>query len=179
MAIAFQMWAECTTEAACATLVNHFDGVQATLLSGRRISWKAHQAYLPTGMIVHSPDLSNRGIRTLQDAVEATESGVRLYRHLKDGPPFRFARVAWEAEYVPLADLGEWVVPCMPGQCRLDVECVMDELLYRNLGSPQFCFPFRDGFWWTRYRGEKYLPLHSNDQSGLNDLCKSLLSINW
>ena len=174
MAIIFQMWAECSTEADCTALVKHFNGFHTTLLGGRTISWKAHPAYRSTDMVVYSSDLSNSGVRTLQDAMEATESGIRLYRHLKDGPAFRFARVAWEAENIPLAELGDYIEPLMPGQCRIAVECAMDESLYRQLGSPQFCFPFRVGYWWTRYRGESYMPLYSNDQAGLNELCRSL-----
>lgn len=174
MAIVFEMWAECGTEADCAALVRHFDDFRTPLLSGRTISWMARQSYLSTAMVVSSSDLSNSGVRTVQDAIETTEAGIRLYSHLKDGPAFRFARVAWEAEIVPMAELGDYLEPLMPNQCRIAIECAMDESLYRQLGSPQFCFPFRVGYWWTRYRGEKYTPLYSNDQGALNELCRSL-----
>ena len=174
MAIVFEMWAECSSETDCAALIRHFDGFRFTLLSGSMISWKAHQSYLPTAMVVSSSDLSNSGVRTVLDAIETTESGIRLYRHLKEGPAFRFARVAWEAGNIPSAELGDYVEPLEPGQCRMAIECVMDESLYRQIGSPQFCFPFRDGYWWTRYRGEKYAPLYSKDQPVLNELCRSL-----
>jgi hypothetical protein len=58
--------------------------------------------------------------------------------------------------------------------CRLDVECVVDEALFKQLGSPNFFFPFRKGYLWNRYRGERYEPLHSNDQERLNELCRTL-----
>jgi hypothetical protein len=174
VAIIFEMWAECSSEAECAALIQHFDGFQMRLLTGRTISWKANRANIPKGMVVHSPDLSGYGIRNLQDALETTECGVRLYHHLKNGPAFRFARVAWEAELVPLEELGEYVVRAAPNECRIEIDCVIDNSLYRQLGSPQFCFPFRDGYWWTRYGGEKYLPLYSDDQPDLNQLCRSL-----
>jgi hypothetical protein len=174
MAIVFEMWAECSSENECAALIKHFDGFGFTSLSGSTISWKAHQSYLPTAMVVASSNLSKSGVRTIKDAIETTESGIRLFRHLKEGPAFQFARVAWEAENVPLAELGDYVEPLEPDQCRIAVECAMDESLYRQLGSPQFCFPFRSGYWWTRYRGETYRPLYSNDQAELNNLCRSL-----
>jgi len=174
VAIIFQMWAECSTEAECAALTEHFDGLHMELLNGRTISWKADQAHLPTAMVASSRELSDRGVRTLEDALEATESGIRLYHHLKSGPSFRFARVAWDAENIPLAELSEYVEPCMPGECLLEIQCALDESLYRQLGSPQSCFPFRPGYWWTRYFGERYLPLYGADQTHLNDLCRSL-----
>src|ERR1041385_2298254 len=175
MAIIFEMWAECGTEQDCLALVKHFNGVQCTLLSGLTISWQAAVAnWLPTGMTVWAPELSRSGVRTLQDAVNTTEVGLHWYHHLKTGPAFRFARVAWEAENIPLSDLKDYVAPMMPGECRFEVKCVLDETLYEELGSPQFCFPFRDGYRWTRYWGEQYMPLGSNDQAELNQLERSL-----
>ncbi len=60
------------------------------------------------------------------------------------------------------------------GQCRLQIQCVIDQALYEQLGRPAFCYPFRDGYWWTRYRGEEYHPLYSNDQPQLNELCRAI-----
>jgi hypothetical protein len=175
MAIIFEMWAECATEAECAALARHFDGFQCTLLTGRQISWRAGpQNGLPTGMVVASGDLSRYGPRNLTDVLETTESGLHLYHHLKAGPSFRFARVAWEAELLPLAELHECIAPMMPGKCRLEVECAVVDEVYKELGSPEFCFPFRQGYWWTRYYGEKYSPLSASDQKDLNDRCRSL-----
>src|SRR6266852_7916017 len=95
MAIIFQMWAECGSEPDRGAHVKHFDGFQCTLLTGRTISWKAFaSSSLATGMSVESVELSKSGVRNLQDALETTESGLRLYHHLKSGPSFRFARVA-------------------------------------------------------------------------------------
>ena len=175
MAIVFELWAECSTKSDCTDLVNHFKGLQMTLLTGRTISWRASEADSPTAMVASSPDLSSYSTRTLQDALECTESGIRLYRHLKNGPAFKFARVAWEAELVQLAELGDYVARTgKDDECRFEIECVVDESLYRQLGSPQFCYPFRDGYFWTRYRGERYMPLYSNDQNKLNAICRSL-----
>jgi hypothetical protein len=127
-------------------------------------------------IVVASSELSRSGVRELQDAVEATESGLRLYHHLQHGPPFRFARVAWEAENVPMAELRDYTEDCMPGEKLLRIECAMDDALYRDIGSPSNCYPFRDGYRWTRYSGETYKPLYSSDAASLNDCCRSALS---
>jgi hypothetical protein len=174
LAIVFELSAECSGTNDCAALVKHFHGLQMTLLTGRTISWKASEVDHSTAMSAHSPDLSMYGVRTLQDALELTESGIRLYHHLKNGPAFRFARVALEAGLVELAELRHWVAPMADGECRFEIECAVDESLCREMGSPQFCYPFRDGYWWTRYRGEQYLPVYSRDQNELNALCRSL-----
>ena len=182
MAIVFELWAECATDADCENLVKHFDGFKADLLTGRTIFFHAgHPYHWKTSMCVSSRDLSNAGVRNILDAIETTEAGLRLYHHLKSGPPFRFARVAWEASLIPMAELNEYVAPLLPAECRLEIECVMDDALYRQLGSPAWCFPFRQGYWWTRYRGERYLPLGSNDQPALDNLRSSLFPdhFNW
>ena len=175
MAIIFQLYAECNTDGACAELVKHFHGLQSTLLSGKAVSWSAtvEHGFL-NRMSVSSDELSRAGVRTLQDSLETTEAGILLYNHLKNGPDFHYARVAWEAQSITAEELGDYRIPMMPGESRLDIECAFDETLYRQLGSPQFCYPFRRGYWWTRYRGESYQPLYSNDQKLLNDRVRTL-----
>jgi len=175
MAIVFEMWAECSTQAACAALMAHFSGLELNLLTGRTVSWAACAEGDAPAMTAWSSDLSRRGVRTLQDALEATECGIRLHHHLRVGPDFRFARIAWEASLVSAADLGEYVTQQPSGRPRLDLQCVLDDALYRQLGSPEGYVLFRDGYWWQRYLGERYLPLLGNDQSQLNDLCRALL----
>ena len=173
MAIVFELWAECATDAECEDLLKHFDGFTADLVTGRSVSFRAGHAYsLGTAMSVWSPDLEE-GAKGggLKNVLETTEAGLRLYHHLKMGPPFRFARAGGEAGLVPMTDLSHYLAPMLPGECRLEIECVLDDALYRQLGSPKFCYPFRDGYWWTRYSGERYLPLHSKDQPALNELC--------
>jgi len=108
-------------------LVRHFDGFEIKLLPGRTVTWKAGQERCPvTGMSVgsgHSLTLS-----TLQEVAELTESGLRLYHQFKSGPPFRFARVAWEAGLVPVAEVSECLSDMGNGY-RFDFESVVDEAL--------------------------------------------------
>ncbi|HVN20003.1 MAG TPA: hypothetical protein VMU05_14555 [Dongiaceae bacterium] len=175
MAIVFELWAECATEEEREVLIKHFDGFTVDLLTRRTISFHAGHPYpWKTSMTVSSRDLSNAGVRTLDDAIETTEVGLQLYHHLKKGPPFRFARAAWEASLIPMAELNKYVAPLLPGECRLELECVLDDALYKQFGSPKWFFPFREGYWWNRYSGEQYKPLYSSDQAALNKLGRSL-----
>ena len=178
MAHIFQLWAECKNEESTKRFVDYFRGLEHKLLTGRTIRWTVEVTEPPSytpAVVVWSTDLSRYGVRTLQDALEATEAGLRLYHHLKTAPEFRFARVAWEADCLPMADLPEFVEVTTNDGCRLSLKCVVDDELYTHLGSPKFYDEFRPGYWWNRYKGESYRPLYSNDQQELNELCRQLL----
>jgi hypothetical protein len=178
MAIIFELWAECADPERTRRLAAHFHELRHTLLNGHTITWGAEVALPPAypyGVRVWSPDLSRSHVRNLQDALEVTEAGLRLYVHLKAAPEFCFARVAWEAENIPMAELRDYLNVQADGDCHLSLECVVDDALYKSLGSPRFYRPFRDGYWWNPYRGESYQPLYSTDQKELNDLCRQLL----
>ncbi len=172
MAIFFDMWMECEAEDEIEPLRAHFDGFQINLLTGRTVTWNARREF--KGISIASPDLGKMGVRTLQDALETTESGLHLYHHLKNGPDFKFARVALEASYIPAEELKDYVEVLLD-RPYLQLQCVMNADLYRTIGSPSNCVPFREGYFWNPYRGETYMPLHSNDQQEMNDLYRKLL----
>ena len=177
MAINFGLWAECKDEASTQLLARHFTGLEHILLNGRTIRWGVEilrPPVAPLGVDVGTGGVSCYGVRTVQDVLESTEAGLHLYKHLKDAPAFRFARVGWQPASLTMDDLHDYVDEYTTGDRRLSVECVIDEELYRQLGSPKFCYPFRDGYWWTRYSGESYQPLYSRDQNELNELCREL-----
>lgn len=177
MAIFFELWAECKDEQGIAALVHHFKGFKPVLLSRREITFSVDIAEEPPGiyaMVVYSRDLSNLGVRTFQDSMETTEVGLQLYYHLKNGPDFRYARVAWDAENNTSLALPDFVKTNHSGEKRFAIECVVDNEVYKQLGKPRNCYPFREGYWWTRYHGESYCPLYSNDQESLNELCRKL-----
>jgi len=178
MAIIFELWAECRNKETTYLFANHFDGLEHKLLTGRTIKWVAQvmkPPSYPLAVIVSSADLSSYGVRTMQDALETTEAGLHLYHHLKTAPDFRFVRVAWEAGILPITELSEYVDIAANGERHLRLECVVDNELFKQLGSPRFFHQFRNGYWWNRYRGETYRPLYSNDQPELNELCRQLL----
>jgi hypothetical protein len=177
MAIIFELWAECLDQPTAQAFVQHFSHLHFTLLTGRVIQWQTsleQHSTAGTSISGSSADLSSYGVRSLQDALEATEVGLRLYHHLKSAPAFRFARIDWEAGNIPLRDLPEFVETWASGERQLSLECVVDDELYQDLGAPQHFVPFRPGYWWRTYSGEIYRPLHSNEQKVLNQLCLQL-----
>jgi hypothetical protein len=177
MAINFGLWAECKDEKSTQALAEHFTDLTNTLLNGRTIKWSVDVLSPPAyalGVDVGTGHVSCYGVRTVQDVIETTEAGLHLYHHLKAGPDFCFARVGWQPASTTMSDLSEHIEQMLPGEYRLSIECVINEELYRQLGAPKFCYPFRDGYWWTRYRGEDYRPLYSNDQDELNEFCRKL-----
>ncbi|HZS49097.1 MAG TPA: hypothetical protein VFC63_28780 [Blastocatellia bacterium] len=158
-------------------LAAHFDGLEHTLLTGRTIKWGIDLAKvfeMSHGVDVAAGHLSRYGVRTLQDAVEMTEAGLRLYRHLKSGPAFRYARVCLEPATIPMLELNDYVDDLGKAGRQLLIKCAVDEQLYRELGSPISFYPFREGYWWNRYQGERYMPLYSQDHGELNELCRDL-----
>jgi hypothetical protein len=179
MAIIFQLWAECKDEEGTRLFADYFTGLEHTLLNGRTIKWTVEvtkpSAVDVLAVMVWSKDLSRSGVRTLQDALETTEAGLRIYTHLKAAPEFRFARVGWEVDKIAMAELPDYVETGANGYRYLSLECAVDEALYRQLGSPKSFQEFRKGYWWHSYHGERYQPLYSNDQEELNQLCRKLL----
>lgn len=177
MAIIFELWAECKDEQSISVLAHHFEGFKPILSTGREIALFVeiiNKAPNRFALRVSLTGLSRSGVRTLQDALETTEVGLQLYYHLKSAPDFRYARVDWEAENITLTDLPEWIETMHDGEKRFQIECVVYNELYEQLGKPKFCHPFRSGYWWTRYKGESYRPLYSGDQKSLNEFCRKL-----
>jgi hypothetical protein len=179
MAIIFELWAECRDDEGARRLVEHFDGLSHTLLTGKTITWSAgvDQVWgIPSAVSIYSLDLSRRGVCSLTDALEATEGGLRLLHHLMAAPDFRYARLDWEAGCIPMAELPEWVTTRADGRDRdLNIQCVIDETLWVALGQPLDMPPFRPGYRWKRYQGEVYRPLGSVDHPELRHLRETLL----
>lgn len=177
MAIIFDLYIECFTPEELAEIKSHFSNLTLELQTGKITHWEfASDQDLQASEGVHacslsSPQLSDWAVQTVSDAIECTEAGVRLYRHLQQGPDFLFARVAWEATLIEASYLEDFMEACgNSDECRLTIECVFTEALYEQLGKPNYCKEFRPGYIWTGYRGEVYRPLESSDQKELTDL---------
>jgi hypothetical protein len=177
--IDFGLWAECENEASLYKFKEHFDGLQHTLLTGRTITFRAgiDDSNVVCGLSVGSTQLlqNGRGIENLKDALEVTEAGIVLYHRLKTAPDFRFVHIDWNAEGTTSEDLSECVETMSDGKRWLNVECALNDKLYKQLGSPVSLRQFREGYWWRKYRGETYMPLFSTDQKELRDLSERLL----
>lgn len=176
--IDFGLWAECENEASLNKLKAHFDDLHHTLLTGRTITFRAGiENSSVRGLCVGSMQLqqNGRGIENLKDALEVTEAGIVLYHHLKTAPDFRFVHIDWNAEGTTSEDLSGCVETMSDGKRWLNVECALNDDLYKQLGSPVSLRQFREGYWWREYRGETYMPLFSTDQEELRDLFERLL----
>lgn len=179
MAIIFELWAECKDEQATSLLAHHFEGFRHHLSTGREITVTVEIVTRPSGLIVRPTNLSRYGVRTIQDAIETTEVGLQLYHHLKSAPDYCFARIGWEAEIITVFELPDFVETSHNGDKRLQIDCILDNALYEKIGKPHFCYPFRSGYWWTRYKGETYNPLGSSDQKELTELHRRLFPENF
>lgn len=174
MPIVFEMWVESDTDEQRAALTNHFDGLKTDLLTGRSVTWRVSHPYSESkGIGISSDDLTNCGVSTVEDVLETTECGIRLYSHLKSGPDFAFARVAMEAENIPAGELPDYV-ELLLDRPYLTLECALHKTLFEKLGSPAGFRPFRENYFWNPYRGETYRPLWSKDQRQLAQLFRAM-----
>lgn len=176
MAIIYELWVECLVAADAEHLAHHFNHWKHTLLNGQTVTWAATlDPYrdLPTAVSISSNQVYYSHIRNLAAALILTEAALHLYQHLRSAPPFRYARVDWEAGHIPLTDLPEWLEPYDDKGHTLPFECVIDDELYHTLDRPRRFTPFRPGYWWRPYEGEIYRPLRSEDQPALNRLYDS------
>lgn len=183
MAIIFQLWAECKDEANLYKLKEHFHNLEHTLLTGSVIRFRADiENNDERGLCVWSPQICGNGygIETLKDTLEATEAGIFLYHRLRNAPDFCFAHVGWDAENRTSIDLPEYVHIGLDGRKHwAGLECVIDDELFKELGSPLSFWQFREGYWWRKYQGETYNPLSGADQDELRQLCEYLLPNNF
>lgn len=184
MAIIYELWAECKDEISLQKLKTHFDGLEHTLLTGSTVRFRAdiESPYSEAqGICVWSPQIcpNGRGVENLKDSLEATEAGMFLYYHLKSAPDFRFAHIGWNAENITTVDLSDFFETTTDGKTQTNLYCVLDDELYKQLGSPVFFWKFREGYWWRKFRGVNYEPLFSADQKELRKLCQQLLPENF
>jgi len=178
--IDFCLWAECETEENLQALKNHFDGLEHTLLTGRRIHFSAGiDNEEVRGLVVNAREICEHGcgISTLQETLDATETGIFLYHKLLDAPDFRFAHVGFDAYKTTSEYLFESVFTYADGNRWIEFECVVNEHFYNQLGCPASMEDFRKGYKWRRYQGETYSPLWSSDQKALKNLNERMLPV--
>jgi hypothetical protein len=164
----FQLWVESVDAEGACRLKVHFHGFQHDLLNGRTIAWFVEDNLSresPPGVTVIPSGLAPFGPRTIHDALEHTEVGIRLFHRLLKAPEFRIAIVGMEADLHMYDDLQADVIVLRNGERRFDssYDCVMNEALWMELGRPTNLIPFRPGYRWTEFRGSFYRPFGSND----------------
>ena len=174
--IEFGLWAECSDLSAKDAFAQHFRGLTHTLLNGRSIAWTVEDQGKPAtlGVEVWCADISRSGIRTVADAIEVSEAGLRLIHHLLSAPGFLFARLDWQAPSIQLAEIGEHVCTYPDGSRGMYETCVMHDSVYDRLGAITGFQSFRPGYVWRPYLGERYEPVGSNDHPELFELMREL-----
>lgn len=178
MAVIFELWVESKDEESLHKLKEHFHNLEHTLLTGSTIRFQADiENDDMRGLCVWSSQITKGyGIENLKDALEATEAGIFLYNRLRSAPEFHFARVGWDVENQPSIDLLDYVDTFSDGRKHWNgSECVMNDELFKEIGSPLQFWRFREGYWWQKYSGETYNPLFSDDQKELRRKCEELL----
>ena len=177
MAIIFELFIECETNEAADQQVAHFAGQSFLLPSGREAFWKSNieKASAETWEVyVWSDQLDHWGICTLEDAVNATECGIRFYHRLLSAPDFLFARAGFNP-CCPAAEISDFFETGSDGSRSCPFTCVLSDTLAEALGPLQSFKPFRPGYVWNEYRGENYWPLGGLDHRELQVLYKELL----
>ncbi len=164
MAIIFELWAECNNREEIQRLRDHFTDFKCTLQGGLPILFQAElveQHPHTPGLRVWSPHLGRHGISSVEDAVKMSEAGLYLYHHLLTASNFLFARVAIEAENIPMRELSDYISTYPDGQRDLGLSCVIHNDLLKQMEGIGGFREFRVGYSWTNYRGEAYYPLNS------------------
>jgi len=179
MAIVFELYVECLEKSDADNIASHFSNFKFELLNGTAVSVHVTQQFGSNGAfgVAVFPKLGlSLGIRSLQNALDCTEAGLRLYKYLQEAPKFDFAHVGIEAEQTSMADLSNFIHPIgtLGSETWMNLQCVVSDNLYEKLGRPKYFREFRPGYMWNRYCGENYSPLFSKDQEGLNSVCKQL-----
>lgn len=176
MAWIYSLSAECGPDRALADAVAaHFEGLSFELVTG-----KTSQCTITVHLDKESnwwadvfPDnLTRSGGSSLTDAIEISEVGFRLYKHLKAAPSFRFALFGCEVEEFRLfSELAEHVVTYGDGLKVFDRDPAFNGLVLRydvwaDLGRPIAFFPFAENYCWHLYEGKEHSVVLDDEDHG-------------
>ena len=177
MAIIFELFVECETREGAERQARHFEDLSFALPDGSTPAWQCYseQTYSGTWSVeVSSPQLGEGGGSTVQDALEMSECGIRLYHHLLTAPEFIYAYTGFNP-CCPVAELGDFLSEGADGLRSCPFTCVLGDAQAQAVGPLRSFTPFRPGYVWNTYRGEEYRPLGSFDHPELRTLSKQLL----
>jgi hypothetical protein len=169
MAWVFSLSAECGAEPSKASaLAQHFEGISWVLSNGCQVRCRCRvfQDIEENWWCQVRPiGLPEVGVTTPEMAYWMTELGILLYQRLQSALTFRYALVGVEVdEFRTYSELGDEV-----SSDRL-AGLVLDEALWRSLGTALGFRPFSLGYVWKPYEGEMYKPLMvSSDLKGKLD----------
>jgi hypothetical protein len=186
MAWIFSLSAECGSNKHQAELfAKHFDGLSFGLITGKSSTCHSNvqKGHEGNWWAVVCPDnISRSGNSTLDDAIDFSELGFRLYKRLMSAPSFRFALVGCEVdEFRSYSELLDDVGTYSDGHRELTYfdGLVLREDVWKELGMPLGFLPFSEEHRWKPYWGTSYSPLGDNKEYSkrLRDLQKEIPSL--
>ena len=118
---------------------------------------------------MHPKNLTNSGVRTVKDAVELSEVGLRLYHRLLTAPNFRIALIGFDVgDMWSISELRNYINHFHDGSKSLRFRgLVLRKNVWEELGMPEaFWSRFKVGYIWQSYEGETYNPVRAADGFG-------------
>lgn len=153
----------------------HFEGLSFELITGKTSM---------CSVAIHSDEENNWWVdvvpnnitgscgSSLNDAIEVSELGFRLYKHLKLAPQFRFALFGCEVEEFRLySELANDVATYRDGRTEFNNHpgfsgLVLSHELWEELGKPIAFPPFTDKYRWRPYAGQDHSVIFDNEDYG-------------
>jgi hypothetical protein len=176
MAWVYSLSSECGPDKTRAeAFARHFEGLSFGLATGKTSACSA---------VVHSDEETNwwvhvcpnnvtrSGGSSLTDAIEISEIGFRLYKHLKSAPPFRFALFGCEVEEFRLySELADDVAIYRDGRTEFNNSPAFNGLVlsrdaWETLGKPIAFFPFAGNYRWRPYGGKEHSVILDDEEYG-------------
>jgi hypothetical protein len=176
MAWIYSLSAECGPDKGQAELfADHFEGLSFELVTGNTsvCSVGVH----PDGENnwwagVFPSNITRSDGSGLRDAIEISEVGFRLYKHLESAPRFRFALFGCEVEEFRLySRLADDVAIYRDGRTEFNNHpafsgLVLSTEIWEGLGKPTAFFPFGDNYRWRLYGGKEHSVISDQEEHG-------------
>jgi len=118
---------------------------------------------------MYPKNLTNSGVRTVKNAVELSEVGLRLYHRLLTAPNFRIALIGFDVGGMwSLSELRLYRDHHEDGSKWLNFRgLVLRKDIWVELDKPNsFWSRFKEGYIWQGYYGESYNPVGAADGFG-------------
>ena len=176
MAWVYSLSAECGSDKNQAEIfAEHFKDLSFELLTGKTsvCSVNVHSNAESNWWAAIFPDNITRSDSSgLTDAIEISEVGFRLYKHLKSAPQFRFALFGCEVEEFRLhSELANDVAVYRDGRIQFNNHSAFDGLvlsleIWEELGKPVAFFHFMGNYRWRLYKGKDHSVISDDEKHG-------------
>lgn len=176
MAWLYSLTAECGPDKNQAeAFARYFEGLSFGLVTGKTsaCSIGIHSDDENNWWVDVFPDNVTRSCgSSLTDAIEISEVGFRLYKHLKSAPRFRFALFGCEVEEFRLySQLADDVATYRDGRTEFNNHPAFSGLIlsleiWEELGKPIAFPPFGDNHRWRIYGGEEHSVISDDEDYG-------------